>query len=207
MTKPILLCDAGFVITSDACSECGATINDLCGNAWIGMRENQMTKPITPEFVKAQIARLLLAFPDLNDDLEDLALSLASETDLESLMNKLILDEREAATNASAIQIWIRELQIRMQRFDMKQAACKKMMFELMDMAGIKKLPLPLATVSIVRGRDKVVITDERALPSIYVKTTREPRKAMIADALRTGHTVPGAELDNGEPHLTIRVK
>jgi len=166
-----------------------------------------MTKPITPEFVKAQIARLLLAFPDLNDDLEDLALSLASETDLESLMNKLVLDEREAATNASAIQIWIRELQIRMQRFDMKQMACRKMMFELMDMAGIKKLPLPLATVSIVNGQRKADITDEKALPSIYIKTVRKPMLDMIGEALRAGHTIPGAELSNAEPHLTIRTK
>lgn len=166
-----------------------------------------MTKPITPEFVKGQIARLLLAFPDLTDDLEDLALSLASETDLESLMNKLILDEREAATNANAIQIWVHELEKRKQRFDMKSAACKKLMFELMDLAGVKKLPLPLATVSIVNGRDKVVITDAEAIPSIYIKTTREPVKTMIADALKTGHVVPGAELGNGEPYINIRVK
>lgn len=172
-----------------------------------GLTGAEMTDRITAEFVKGQIARLLLAFPDLSDDLEDLELSLASETDLESLMNKLILDEREAATNSSAVAIWVRELQGRMQRFDMKQTACKKLMFELMDVAGVKKLPLPMATVSIVNGRDKVVITDEQAIPPIYIKTTHEPIKTMIADALKNGQAVPGALLSNGEPHLTIRVK
>lgn len=56
-------------------------------------------------------------------------------------------------------------------------------------------------------GKPGVVITDEAALPAEFVRVERTPDKTAIANALRAAQDVPGAELGNAAPQLTIRTK
>ena len=56
------LCDAGFPIDAGPCPECGATQDEFCRNAWVGMRE--------PD--RARFAAMLIdhgARLDIRDDL------------------------------------------------------------------------------------------------------------------------------------------
>jgi hypothetical protein len=164
-------------------------------------------RPINPEVVKAQIASLLIRYPQLQDDEEALALSLDSETDATALLSQIVarLGETEALINGTAN--WISDLRSRHGNYDRRKDALRDLAFRIMEIAGLPRLELPLATLSISAGAKKVVITDEKALPSAYVRTVREPAKTLIGQMLRAGHEVPGAELSNAEPHLTIRVK
>lgn len=166
-----------------------------------------MIRPINPEVVKAQIAGLLVRFPELQDDEEALALSLESETDAATLLNQIIAKEREAKALSAGISNWISDLRSRMDRYDRRQEALRALAFRLMEIAGLKKLELPLATIVIGAGRPKVVITDAAALPSCYLRSKPEPDKVYIGDMIKAGHTVPGAEISNAEPVLSIHVK
>lgn len=70
--------------------------------------------------------------------------------------------------------------------------------------AGVA-MPLraPDMTVSIGRGKPRVVITDADKLPDAFCKIVREPDKKAIAEALKGGD-VDGAMLDNAVPFLVI---
>jgi hypothetical protein len=161
-------------------------------------------KPLNPEIIKAQIGLLRCHF---SDDEEGFLLSLESETNAIELLSQLVDRFQEAKSNCAALTIRIRELQEREERFAGRQKAIKDLMFRLMEIAELTRLPLPLATLTIAKGTPSVRIIDEKALPPAYVRTIREPAKVLIADSLKAGHAVPGAELSNGEPHIVIRVK
>jgi hypothetical protein len=89
-------------------------------------------------------------------------------------------------------------------RFARKTIALRKYMMQLMEAAGFKKVERPAATVSIAAGRQKVVITDDNALPEDCVRIKREPDKIRIASHLHRGDYIPGATLSNPEPVLRI---
>jgi len=62
-------------------------------------------------------------------------------------------------------------------------------------------------TASIRPGQPHVLVTDGTALPDTMVRVKREPDKTLIGAALKAGDTVPGAELSNSAPNLTIRTR
>jgi hypothetical protein len=67
---------------------------------------NYQVKPkITPDLVKAQVAKLLSEHPELKDDVESLQLSLESETDAIVMCERLVQRETEARSNGLG---WIR---------------------------------------------------------------------------------------------------
>ena len=77
----------------------------------------------------------------------------------------------------------------------------------LMGIAGIDKMMLPEATVSITKVRESVVITDPDAVPSQLCKLIRQPDKDAIGKALKSGELIPGAALVAGDAVLTVRTK
>ena len=63
-------------------------------------------------------------------------------------------------------------------------------------------------TASVRDGAPGVVITDLALIPPTLMRQADPtPDKAAIAKALKAGGTVPGAELRNGAPVLTIRTR
>jgi hypothetical protein len=63
-------------------------------------------------------------------------------------------------------------------------------------------------TASVRDGSPGVVITDLALIPPTLMRQADPtPDKAAIAKALKAGGTVPGAELRNGQPILTIRTR
>jgi Siphovirus Gp157 len=162
---------------------------------------------ITPDLVKAQIASLLVRFPQLQDDEEALALSLDSETDAIALLSQIVAKLQEAKATAGGLANWVSDLRSRLDRLERRQEALRALAFKIMETADVTRLELPLATLTISTGPRKVLVTDEKALPSCYVRTVREPAKVIIGDMLRAGHVIPGAELSNAEQVLRITVR
>ena len=76
-----------------------------------------------------------------------------------------------------------------------------------MDAAGQRAWKSPEFTVSLSPGRPGVVITDPEAIPGAFMRVRREPDKIAIGAAIASGADIPGAEMRNGLPALTIRTK
>lgn len=79
---------------------------------------------------------------------------------------------------------------------------------EVMDETGAATIRGDMHTASVSAGRAAVVITDPALIPpSLMRQPPPAPDKAAILKAIQKGGSVPGAELRNGAPCLSIRTK
>lgn len=162
---------------------------------------------VDAENVKASIADLLAAYPELAED-ETLFLdTLEGETDLFRILSKALAKRSEAEGMVIAISSQESDLSSRKARFKRQSDAMKKLIKGLLDATGQTKLTLPEATLSITQGRASVNVTDVDQLPQGYFTTVRQADKKALSDALLAGQSIPGAELALGNEGLTIRTK
>lgn len=155
----------------------------------------------------AQVERLRLTYPDLADDLQLLADTIEGETEFMPLMERLTEEYLDTVSMKAAIADRMSALAERRDRFDRKADVLKRMARGLMETAGQTKLQLPIATVSIAKGRTSCVVDDADALPQGFYEVERKPLKTAIKTALEAGDVVPGARLETGEPSLSVRTK
>jgi hypothetical protein len=157
--------------------------------------------------VKAEIQSLLARFPELREDDEALVLSLESETDALALCERLVRKIKETEAHREGCAGYIRELKSRQDLLDLRADNIRNTLVSIMAAAGVKNLPLPIATLSLRYGQH-VNIVEHELLPEQFRRHLPwEPHKNLIGAALRAGQFVPGATLSNPEPSLSIRVK
>jgi len=162
---------------------------------------------VDAENVKATIADLLIAFPELAEDDQLLIDTLEGSTDLFAIAAKAVEIRAESESMVAAIKERVSDLTSRKSRFERRSDAMRKLIKGLMDAAGQTKLTLPEATLSIAKGREKVVVDDLEALVQGFYRTERIADKEAIKTALDAGADVPGAHKETGEPSLTVRTK
>jgi hypothetical protein len=160
---------------------------------------------IDPGFVLAQIELLRLRYPQIWDDDDTLAITLEGETDLHEVLAAVVARMCDAEAYAEADNKLINDLKERRDRFNTRYDAMRILAMRLMNAAEQRKVELAQKTVSIRTGTPKVIITDEAALPADCIRIKREPDKVAIADRLKRGEQVPGAEMSNAEPVLSVR--
>jgi hypothetical protein len=162
---------------------------------------------LDPAIIKLQIDNLRLQFPELESDEETWLLSLESETDLDGFLAKLVdrLDEESAL--AGGLAGMIAQWEVRLARYEARQKRLRMMALVMMQAAGVKKKELPTATLSVSKGREKVVINDDASVPDGYCRFKREPNLTMIKEMLagKDAEPVNWAALVQGEPTLTVR--
>jgi hypothetical protein len=78
-------------------------------------------------------------------------------------------------------------------------------MHRLLALTGLKSVALAEAKVSVVNSPEKVIITDESAIPDAYMKITKEPNKTAIKNAIKSGTNIPGATMSNGGTSIQVR--
>ena len=144
-------------------------------------------------------------FPELAED-PDLAADTFEGMGLNDLLARLLGSAQDAKHFAAAIADRIGELRQRQERFSRKQDAMRALMFRLMQASGQTRVQLPEGTLSVSKGRDKVEVTDETALPADYVRVSTAPDKTAIMAAFKAGQAVPGAELKTGDATLKVTV-
>jgi ribosomal protein S18 acetylase RimI-like enzyme len=178
--------------TSAACAEV---------RAW------QRGKSLDPANVRMQIEMLRVRCPDLwdNDDEALLTDMLEGETSLHDFMGRLIWQVKEAEGAVLHAKHLISESKKRQAKFERRIEALRELALRLMLQAEVKKLELVLGTISVRSGVQKVVVTDEAALPDNCVRIKREPNKILIKELIDQGVPVAGATLSNAEPILAIR--
>ena len=88
---------------------------------------------------------------------------------------------------------------------DRLRSECLRIMQALPELFPEQRLQDATVTVWINPPRPGVVVTDVDKLADEFVQITRTPKKTRIAEAIRDGEVVEGAEMRNGAPSLTIR--
>lgn len=165
-----------------------------------------MSNPIlAAEDVIREINALLLEYPQLADDEELFRDTLEGNTRFNEIMDRLLIEMRDNETLAEATAARIAKIRERQTRLTHRAQFYRSLMHRLLTVTGIQSVALAEAKVSIMKSPDKVIITDESAVPDAFMKITKEPNKTAIKNAIKTGTYVPGAALSNGGTSITIR--
>jgi len=168
-----------------------------------------MADRLDPTFVRAQIDLLRHTHPYIWEEGDEALLSdmLEGSTDLHRTLARILDYEDEAKNFVVSLDMRITAYRNRMARFEQRVDGMRSLMLKFLQHAGVRKVELAVATLSIRAGVPRVVITDEARLPEQFVRIKREPDKHLIASHLKAGEPVPGAELSNSEETLAVRVK
>ena len=161
---------------------------------------------INPLIVRQQIENLKVSNPEVLEDDEAWLLALESETNVEELLTQIVRQIEDTKALVIGTKDRFEELKERKARFENRVETLRTLAFKLMEAAGLPKLELPEATLSIRSVPPSVMITDEEKLPDIACKFERKPDKAKIKELLASGW-VAGATMSNGSKSLSIRIK
>jgi hypothetical protein len=165
-----------------------------------------MFNPIlAAEDVTREINALLLEYPQLADDEELFRDTLEGNTRFNEIMDRLLGEMRDNETLAEATSARIAKIRERRTRLTHRAQFYRSLMHRLLTVTGIQSVALAEAKVSIMKSPDKVIITDESAVPDAFMKITKEPNKTAIKNAIKTGTYVPGAVLSNGSTTISVR--
>lgn len=157
--------------------------------------------------VEADIHNLLALYPELEDDRQLFLDMLEGNTGLYEIAAKAVNLKADADAMADAIKSRISDLTGRKDRFARQAEAMRKIIKSLMDAAGQTKIVLPEATISIAKGREKIVVDDVEALPQGFYRNERVADRDALKSALDAGEAVPGAHKETGENSVVVRTK
>jgi len=166
-----------------------------------------MNNRLDPIFVRAQIDALRVAYPDIADDEDQWLLTLESESELAEFLAAVARRYCAAEKLVEATGDEMSDLKARRERFEQRCNAMRGLAHKVLDWAGLRKFEVARATFSIRAGVPRVLITDEARLPPDCIRTRTEPDKLKIKEHLARGEPVPGAELSNSEPVISVRIK
>lgn len=163
---------------------------------------------LDPGIVRQQISNLRVAHPDLVEDDEAWFMSLESETDINELLTSIVKRIEDTKALVIGTKDRFEELKQRKDRFESRVDSLRTLAFKVMQYAEMPKAELPLATLSIRKGQPQLMgEADPASLPDTLCKISRDVDRSAVKDALKTGQTVPGYQLSNSEPTLSIRIK
>jgi len=159
------------------------------------------------QFVKAEIAKLIAAYPELEDDESLRADSIEAQTNALRIIERALAERQDADMMAGAVKTREMELSMRRGRFERKAEAMKTLIKNIMRAAKLDKLTLTEASISLTKPRNSVEVHSVDDLPQGYFKTVRQADRTAIKSALEQGEDIPGAFLVTGDTGLTIRTK
>ena len=160
---------------------------------------------IVREEVRQVVSYLRANCPDLEDDEQAWIDTIEGESSLMEVAAKVVERVTEVESMCEAIGARQAALRERKTRFDNQVEALRGALVILMGEAGVKKLELAEATVSLRDVKPKPVITDEGIIPENLWKIKKSPDLTAIKKAWDEGQEVPGTAMDNGRSSVTIR--
>ena len=101
----------------------------------------------------------------------------------------------------------IKRLQERKKTLANKQQSMRDYLKHNMQRTGITNIKCPLFSITLAKGRDKVIIDDEELIPSDYVNVEvvqKADKRALLSD-LKEGLDIPGCHIEKGEESLRIK--
>jgi len=153
-------------------------------------------------------ARLLLEDESLEHDQQALEEILGQETgDVEDILARTVRAAVFATSQAEAAGKMIEDLQVRKKRYVNRAMALRGTAMAIMTAMEWRKREAPDFTASVLAPRQSVNITDEAVIPDDYVKVTRTPDKNALMADLTVGVVIPGAELVEGLPSISVRTR
>lgn len=150
--------------------------------------------------------RLLSSWPQLDE--ETLADTLEGITNLHEMIAAVIRSALVDEALQAGLRIRLEEMRLRLSRLEDRGSAKRQLALEAMSEVGLKKLQQPDFTASARAGSPTLVVTSDDFIPSSYwiAQAPKLDRQSLLA-ALKRGEVVPGTQLSNSKPSLSVRTK
>lgn len=159
--------------------------------------------------LEAEAAKWLIAniMDIIGDDEVAVRDAIDGETGLMEAIDAALYRMREVTAIRNGIDDAAAALRARAERLDRQIERIRTTLESTIGDLGLKTIERPMATLSLARSPDKVMIVSEADIPSAYLveKTTIAPDKKAILASLKAGAKIPGTELSNGG--ATLRLK
>jgi len=167
-----------------------------------------MRHEISAEATKYQLLkeRLLADYPTLDE--ETLGDTLEGITDLHEMIGAVIRSALVDAALQSGLRARLEEMRQRLTRLEERGAKKRQLALEAMSEVGLKKLEQPDFTASARSGLPGLVVVSEETIPEDFwvPQPPKLDRQALLGE-LKRGTVVPGTQLSNPKPVLTVRTK
>ena len=167
-----------------------------------------MHHAISIETTKHQQAkeRLLADYPNLDE--ETLCDTLEGITDLHEMIAAVIRSALVDEALQSGLRTRLADMKSRLYRLEERGSKKRQLALEAMTEAGLKKLEQPDFTASARAGLPALMILEEDLIPEDYwlPQPPKLDRQSLLAHLKREG-PIPGTELSNPKPTLSVRTK
>jgi hypothetical protein len=150
--------------------------------------------------------RLLANYPLLDE--ETLADTLEGITNLHEMIAAAIRSALVDEALCAGLRLRADQMKQRLSRLEERAAKKRTLALEAMSEVGLSKLEQPDFTASARAGIPSIVVVAEDAIPPVYwlPQPPKLDRQALLG-VLKRGDTVPGTQLSNPKPVLTVRTK
>lgn len=163
---------------------------------------------LDPRAIRLQVENLKLIHPEILEDDEAWLATLESETDFNEILTTIVRRIEDTKALVIGTKDRFEELKARKDRFEHRVDTLRELAFKIMHAADLAKVELPEATLSLRAGQQQLVgEADPKDLPDSLCKISRDLNRTAIKEALKTGQEVPGFQISNSPPSLSIRVK
>lgn len=142
------------------------------------------------------------ALQDMELDEQTIADTLEAESSLVEKSQSVAFVIRNMETFAAAVKAEADAMAERAKRVQKRADSIKTYLHNCMNLAGVQKIEHPQFTISIRKNPESVQIFEEKLLPPDYLReipASYAPDKALIKQAIKDGHEVPGAKLTRTE--------
>jgi hypothetical protein len=150
--------------------------------------------------------RLLEEFPLL--DHETIRDTLEGITDLHEMIAALIRSALVDEALQAGLRFRIEDMKERLSRLELRASKKRELALEAMTEVGLGKLEQPDFTASARAGSPALIVIAEDQVPQSYwlPQPPKLDRQAILGE-LKRGIDIPGAQMSNPKPVLSVRTK
>ena len=150
--------------------------------------------------------RILSQYPAIDED--TLADTLEGITDLHEMIAAVIRSALVDEALHAGLRFRIDDMKERQSRLELRATKKRQLALDAMTEVGLSKLEQPDFTVSARAGSPALVVIAEERIPEPYwlPQPPKLDRQAIFAE-LKRGIDIPGAQMSNPKPVLSVRTK
>ena len=150
--------------------------------------------------------RLLANYPGLDE--ETLSDTLEGITSLHEMIAAVVRSALVDEALHGGLRSRLDDMKLRLARLEERGAKKRQLALEAMTDVGLTKLEQPDFTASARSGSPSLIVTSEHFIPEAYwLPQPRKLNRQGLLGELKRGSKVPGAQLSNPCPVLTVRTK
>jgi hypothetical protein len=167
-----------------------------------------MRASVTFEVPKYQLLRqrLLSEYPNIDE--ETLADTLEGITDLHEMIAAVIRSALVDEALHAGLRFRVDDMRERLSRLELRASKKRQLALVAMTETGLTKLEQPDFSASARTGTPALIVIAEHSIPEAYwlPQPPKLDRQAILGK-LKRGIEIPGAQMSNPKPVLTVRTK